>query len=97
MSCKGSSLSRAFEGGCGYCSFRLPLRSKLSYEQFSQFLHNIKELNAGRQNRDETLRRVKDIFGYQHQDLFGASWLLWLKMEWCLTLPFSLTHPCRRV
>lgn len=48
------------------------LRSKLSYEQFAQFLHNIKELNAGRQNRDETLRRVRDIFGYQHQDLFGA-------------------------
>ncbi|GAX78896.1 hypothetical protein CEUSTIGMA_g6335.t1 [Chlamydomonas eustigma] len=46
-------------------------RSKLSYEQFSQFLHNIKELNAGRQNRDDTLRRVRDIFGYQHQDLFG--------------------------
>eukprot|EP00955_Chlamydomonas_euryale_P067674 359913-Chlamydomonas_euryale.AAC.7 len=45
-------------------------RSKLSYEQFSQFLHNIKELNAGRQNRDETLMRVRDIFGYQHQDLF---------------------------
>ena len=55
-----------------------PLRSKLSYEQFSQFLHNIKELNAGRQNRDETLRRVRDIFGYQHQDLFG---------EWSLCSP----------
>jgi hypothetical protein len=47
-------------------------RSKLSYEQFSQFLHNIKELNAGRQNRDETLSRVRDIFGYQHHDLFGV-------------------------
>ncbi|KAG1678977.1 hypothetical protein FOA52_013040 [Chlamydomonas sp. UWO 241] len=47
-------------------------RSKLSYEQFSQFLHNIKELNAGRQNRDETLSRVRDIFGYQHHDLFAV-------------------------
>ena len=52
-------------------SSMLCFRSKLSYEQFAQFLHNIKELNAGRQNRDETLRRVRDIFGYQHQDLFG--------------------------
>ncbi len=49
-----------------------PARSKLSYEQFSQFLHNIKELNAGRQKREDTLRRVHDIFGYQHQDLYGG-------------------------
>ncbi|KAG2426912.1 hypothetical protein HXX76_012698 [Chlamydomonas incerta] len=38
-------------------------RAQLSYEQFSQFLHQIKELNAGRQTREETLRRAKDIFG----------------------------------
>lgn len=51
--------------------FRLA-RAQLSYEQFSQFLHNIKELNAGRQTRDETLRRARDIFGPTHPDLFGA-------------------------
>lgn len=46
-------------------------RAQLSYEQFSQFLHNIKELNAGRQSREETLRRARDIFGPAHQDMYG--------------------------
>ncbi|GIM09912.1 hypothetical protein Vretimale_13710 [Volvox reticuliferus] len=46
-------------------------RAQLSYEQFSQFLHNIKELNAGRQSREETLRRSRDIFGPMHQDMYG--------------------------
>lgn len=32
-------------------------RARLSYEQFSQFLTSIKELNAGRQSREDTLRR----------------------------------------
>lgn len=45
-------------------------RAQLSYEQFSQFLHNIKELNAGRQSREETLRRARDIFGPAHQDMY---------------------------
>mmetsp|Transcript_37082 Transcript_37082/g.82482 ORF Transcript_37082/g.82482 Transcript_37082/m.82482 type:complete len:292 (-) Transcript_37082:265-1140(-) len=47
-------------------------RQRLSYEQFSQFLHLIKELNAGRITRDETLRRAYDILGHTHQDLYGA-------------------------
>ncbi|GFR52888.1 hypothetical protein Agub_g15521 [Astrephomene gubernaculifera] len=46
-------------------------RAQLSYEQFSQFLHNIKELNAGRQSREETLRRSRDIFGPMHQDMYA--------------------------
>ncbi|KAF5830451.1 hypothetical protein DUNSADRAFT_14548 [Dunaliella salina] len=45
-------------------------RERLSYEQFSFFLQNIKELNAGRQTRDETLQRAADIFGVQHNDLY---------------------------
>lgn len=46
-------------------------RSRLSYEQFNQFLQNIKELNAGRITRDETLRRARDLLGVAHSDLFG--------------------------
>lgn len=46
-------------------------RSKLSYEAFSSFLHNIKELNAGRQTKDMTLMRVKEVFGAQgHEQLY---------------------------
>ncbi|XP_065864968.1 uncharacterized protein At4g15545-like isoform X2 [Euphorbia lathyris] len=45
-------------------------RSRLSYEQFSAFLANIKELNAQKQTRDETLRKAEDIFGTDNQDLY---------------------------
>ncbi|KAG2500506.1 hypothetical protein HYH03_001283 [Edaphochlamys debaryana] len=45
-------------------------RAQLSYEQFSQFLNNIRELNAGRQSREETLRRSRDIFGPTHQEMY---------------------------
>ena len=34
-------------------------RARLSYENFSQFLSNIKELNAHKQTRTETLERAK--------------------------------------
>eukprot|EP00897_Mesotaenium_endlicherianum_P002561 jgi/Mesen1/2332/ME000155S01431 len=46
--------------------------SRLSYEQFSSFLANIKELNAHRQTREETLRKADDIFGPDNKDLFLA-------------------------
>ncbi|XP_022717524.1 uncharacterized protein At4g15545 [Durio zibethinus] len=45
-------------------------RSRLSYEQFSAFLANIKELNAQKQTREETLRKAEEIFGTDNKDLF---------------------------
>nr|XP_027063629.1 uncharacterized protein At4g15545-like isoform X1 [Coffea arabica]XP_027064844.1 uncharacterized protein At4g15545-like isoform X1 [Coffea arabica] len=45
-------------------------RSRLSYEQFSAFLANIKELNAQKQSREETLRKAEQIFGMDNKDLY---------------------------
>ncbi|VFQ91700.1 unnamed protein product [Cuscuta campestris] len=45
-------------------------RSRLSYEQFSAFLANIKELNAHKQSREETLRKAEEIFGKDNKDLY---------------------------
>ncbi|KAM7252047.1 hypothetical protein ACFE04_023930 [Oxalis oulophora] len=45
-------------------------RSRLSYEQFSAFLANIKELNAQKQSREETLRKAEEIFGLDNKDLY---------------------------
>ncbi|KAF7144641.1 hypothetical protein RHSIM_Rhsim04G0005400 [Rhododendron simsii] len=45
-------------------------RSRLSYEQFSAFLANIKELNAQKQSREETLRKAEEIFGMDNKDLY---------------------------
>ncbi|WVZ68697.1 hypothetical protein U9M48_017606, partial [Paspalum notatum var. saurae] len=45
-------------------------RSRLSYEQFAAFLANIKELNAHRQSREETLRKADEIFSAENKDLF---------------------------
>ncbi|XP_010531984.1 PREDICTED: uncharacterized protein At4g15545-like [Tarenaya hassleriana] len=45
-------------------------RSRLSYEQFSAFLANIKELNAQKQTREETLRKAEEIFGTENKDLY---------------------------
>ncbi|XP_024006145.1 uncharacterized protein At4g15545 isoform X2 [Eutrema salsugineum] len=45
-------------------------RSRLSYEQFSAFLANIKELNARKQSREETLRKAEEIFGAENNDLY---------------------------
>ncbi|KAF5728101.1 Interactor of constitutive active ROPs 2 [Tripterygium wilfordii] len=45
-------------------------RSRLSYEQFSAFLANIKELNAQKQTREETLRKAEEIFGTDKKDLY---------------------------
>ncbi|GAB4836668.1 hypothetical protein Ancab_001579 [Ancistrocladus abbreviatus] len=49
--------------------FRLA-RSRLSYEQFSAFLANIKELNAQKQSREETLKKAEEIFGADNKDLY---------------------------
>ncbi|XP_015163622.1 uncharacterized protein At4g15545-like isoform X2 [Solanum tuberosum] len=45
-------------------------RSRLSYEQFSAFLANIKELNAQKQSREETLKKAEEIFGTDNKDLY---------------------------
>ncbi|KAL8469447.1 hypothetical protein ACS0TY_032336 [Phlomoides rotata] len=45
-------------------------RSRLSLEQFSAFLTNIKELNAQKQSREETLRKAEEIFGMENKDLY---------------------------
>ncbi|XP_059283329.1 uncharacterized protein At4g15545-like [Lycium ferocissimum] len=45
-------------------------RSRLSYEQFSAFLTNIKELNAQKQSREETLKKAEEIFGTDNKDLY---------------------------
>ncbi|MCO5587041.1 hypothetical protein L7F22_040986 [Adiantum nelumboides] len=47
-------------------------RNRLSYEQFSAFLANIKELNAHHQTRDETLKKASEIFGPENSDLYDA-------------------------
>ncbi|CAK9218437.1 unnamed protein product [Sphagnum troendelagicum] len=47
-------------------------RNRLSYEQFSAFLANIKELNGHRQTREETLRKADEIFGLDNKDLYIA-------------------------
>ncbi|XP_016581547.2 uncharacterized protein At4g15545 isoform X2 [Capsicum annuum] len=45
-------------------------RIRLSYEQFSAFLANIKELNAQKQSREETLKKAEEIFGMDNKDLY---------------------------
>lgn len=50
--------------------FRLA-RSRLSSDQFSLFLQIIKDLNAGRQTRDQTLKRARDVLGISNADLYG--------------------------
>lgn len=47
-------------------------RSRLSYEQFSAFLANIKDLNAQKQTREETLRKAEEIFGTDNRDLYQS-------------------------
>ena len=45
-------------------------RARLSYEHFSEFLQNIKELNAHKQPPAEPVARADDIFGESNKDLF---------------------------
>eukprot|EP00966_Prymnesium_polylepis_P268720 6208207-Prymnesium_polylepis.1 len=45
-------------------------RLRLTYEQFNQFLSNIKKLNDHVQTRDETLAQANEIFGQENHDLF---------------------------
>lgn len=45
-------------------------RNRLSFEQFSAFLANIKELNSHRQTKEETLHKADEIFGSDNKDLY---------------------------
>ncbi|KAG6726586.1 hypothetical protein I3842_02G087700 [Carya illinoinensis] len=46
------------------------VRTRLSYEQFGAFLANVKELNAGKQTKEETLLKADKIFGPDNKDLY---------------------------
>ncbi|XP_062176543.1 uncharacterized protein At4g15545 [Alnus glutinosa] len=46
------------------------VRSRLSYEQFGAFLANVKELNAHKQTKEETLHKAEEIFGSENKDLY---------------------------
>ncbi|CAL4900707.1 unnamed protein product [Urochloa decumbens] len=46
------------------------VRNRLSYEQFGAFLANVKELNANRQTREDTLRKADEIFGPENKDMY---------------------------
>ncbi|PRQ39008.1 hypothetical protein RchiOBHm_Chr4g0420331 [Rosa chinensis] len=46
------------------------VRSRLSYEQFGAFLANVKELNAHKQTKEETLHKAGEIFGPDNKDLY---------------------------
>ena len=46
------------------------VRSRLSYEQFGAFLANVKELNAHKQTKEETLLKADEIFGADNKDLY---------------------------
>lgn len=47
-------------------------RNCLSYAQFRAFLVNIKELNALKQTKEETLKKAIEIFGSDNKDLYIA-------------------------
>ncbi|XP_024027506.1 uncharacterized protein At4g15545 isoform X1 [Morus notabilis] len=46
------------------------VRGRLSYEQFGAFLANVKELNAHKQTKEETLQKAGEIFGPDNKDLY---------------------------
>ncbi|GKA20099.1 putative WAT1-related protein [Tanacetum coccineum] len=46
------------------------VRGRLSYEQFSAFLANVKELNSHKQTKEDTLQKADDIFGPENKDLY---------------------------
>ncbi|KAF5452421.1 hypothetical protein F2P56_027421 [Juglans regia] len=46
------------------------VRIRVSYEQFGAFLANVKELNAHKQTKEETLLKADEIFGPDNKDLY---------------------------
>eukprot|EP00850_Spirogloea_muscicola_P004809 SM000021S06442 [mRNA] locus=s21:202898:203524:- [translate_table: standard] len=68
----GPAKPRRSRGGGGGGGDGGACRSRLKYEQFSSFLANIKDLNAHRQTKEDTLRKAAEIFGADNQDLYVA-------------------------
>ncbi|CAA6654175.1 unnamed protein product [Spirodela intermedia] len=73
-----SSMSGSFDPGAHTGRARVDgkeffrqVRTRLSYEQFSAFLANVKELNSHKQSREETLRKAEEIFGPDNRDLYA--------------------------
>ncbi|KAE8076904.1 hypothetical protein FH972_015525 [Carpinus fangiana] len=60
----------ALEAAADLITFLLLIRSRLSYEQFGAFLANVKELNAHKQTKEETLQKAEEIFGSENKDLY---------------------------
>jgi hypothetical protein len=44
-------------------------RSRLNYDQFSQFLELIKRLNSGAATRETTLAQARELFGRENEAL----------------------------
>ncbi|XP_020268204.1 uncharacterized protein At4g15545 isoform X2 [Asparagus officinalis] len=65
-----SSMTSPFDSGSQTGQFLNVMMSRLSYEQFSAFLANVKELNSHKQTREETLRKAEEIFGADNKDLY---------------------------
>merc|ERR1712166_922254 len=61
----GASEAAAVDGK----EFFKKARHRLSFQQFNEFLANIKKLNSHLQTRDETLAKADDILGPDNQDL----------------------------
>ncbi|KAK1408116.1 hypothetical protein QVD17_39750 [Tagetes erecta] len=64
-----SSPYHATSGVDGKEFFR-QVRGRLSYDQFSAFLANVKDLNSNKQTKEDTLRKANDIFGPKNKDLY---------------------------
>ncbi|XP_031480318.1 uncharacterized protein At4g15545 isoform X2 [Nymphaea colorata] len=65
------SISFSRRGRVDGKEFFRQVRGRLSYEQFGAFLANVKELNAHKQTREETLRKADEIFGPDNKDLYA--------------------------
>ncbi|XP_020702710.1 uncharacterized protein At4g15545 isoform X1 [Dendrobium catenatum] len=74
---QNSSITSPFDAGAQTGRTRVDgkeffrqVRNRLSSEQFSAFLANVKELNSHNQTRGETLRMTDEIFGPDNKDLY---------------------------
>ena len=47
-------------------------RARLSNEAFTRFLGTIKELNAGRQSREDVLSCARSLFSSRDTDLYAS-------------------------
>ncbi|KAG6432193.1 hypothetical protein SASPL_103767 [Salvia splendens] len=64
-------LAKYYDYACFDNKLTYLTRSRLSYEQFSAFLANVKELNSHKQTKEETLGKADEIFGPDNKDLYA--------------------------